>query len=325
MEKIKVAFIYKPSDKFLTRDHFDNTTYYFFMKALGRNDKLDVSYFSEEKEIDVTPLEKHFDVILISGNHSFHTPELKGINNLKIPVVSRTGDFHFAERYNTFDFHEKFKIDYYFNFMDKNYFYKFYPKDFKYKTIVFGIEPDQYDKISPFRSRIKNKIINSGALGNSSLKSRIFNRIINPKRTGWYFYKLRTMCNNLPYVIHAREIAETYKNKSYIQLLSKYQASITATTHYPTLKYLESTAAGCLTFMEITEENNGKYLGFENDKTSIFINEKNYEEKFEEYLNSTSDPKWEEIARRGREFTLTKFSNDTAVKSLVSLLEKAIS
>ena len=325
MEKIKVAFIYKPSDRFLTGDHFDNTTYYFFMKALPRNEKLEITYISEEREIEAKPLEKKFDVILISGNHSFHTPELKGITHLKIPVVSRTGDFHFAKRYNTFEYHEKFKIDYYFNFMDRNYFYKFYPKDFKYKTIVFGIEPEQYKNLKPFKSRIKNKIINSGALGNSSLKSRAFNKIINPKRTGWYFYKLRTICNNLPYVIHSRDISQKYKNLSYIELLSEFQASITATTHYPTLKYLESTASGCLTFMEITNENNGKYLGFEDGKTSIFINEDNYTEKFQEYLNSTDDPKWKKIAERGKEFTMKNFSNDVAADSLASLLEEVIS
>ena len=324
MEKIKVAFIYKPSDKFLTGNHFDNTTYYFFMKALRRNEKLDVSYFPEEKEIDVKPLENKFDIILIPGNHSSSTPELKRIKNLKIPVISRAGDFHFAKKYNTFEFHEKFKIDYYFNFMDKNYFYKFYPKDYKYKTIIFGIEPDQYKNLRPFKDRIKNRIVNSGALGNPSLKSRTFNKFMNPKRTGWYFYKLRTKCNKLPYVTHTRKIAQEYNNYSYIQLLSEFQTSIAATTHYPTIKYLESTAAGCLTFMEITNHNNGKYLGFKDRKTSIFINEKNYSERFEEYLNSINDPKWEEIANNGRKFTLTNFSNDVAVKSLISLIEKII-
>ncbi len=39
----------------------------------------------------------------------------------------------------------------------------------------------------------------------------------------------------------------------------------------------------CLTFMEITEQNSGSYLGFIDGQTFIFINEQNYKKKFEEY------------------------------------------
>ena len=52
IKKIRIAFIYKRSNEFLTGKHFDNTTYYFFMKALPRNNYLDVSYFDAEKSFD---------------------------------------------------------------------------------------------------------------------------------------------------------------------------------------------------------------------------------------------------------------------------------
>ena len=45
----------------------------------------------------------------------------------------------------------------------------------------------------------------------------------------------------------------------------KYCGSITAHSLYPVIKYWESTAAGCLTFMEMTERNDGKYLGFKDN------------------------------------------------------------
>lgn len=323
--KIKVAFIYKTSDKFFSGTHFDNTTYNFFMNTLSKNSDIEIKYFHEEKIMDVSKLKGKFDIILLAANHNFHAPDtLLGIDKLNLPVISRCGDFHHAKKHNTFQFHEKYKIDYYFNFMSTKYFYKFYPKDFKYKEIIFGLEPSLYENIKPFKNRMKNKILNSGAVGKSSLKSRIVNYLINPKNSGWYFYKLRTMCNELEYVEHTGMIGKKYINDDYPSLLSRYRASITATTYYPTIKYMESTAAGCLTFMEITEKNNGEYLGFQNNENAIFINEQNYKQKFEEFLDDPDNEKWEIIAEKGRRHTLENLSNDKAAKDLVDLMKEFI-
>ena len=38
--------------------------------------------------------------------------------------------------------------------------------------------------------------------------------------------------------------------------------------------------------MQITEQNKGQFLGYEDDKHAIFINEENYQEKFQEYLDN---------------------------------------
>ena len=156
------------------------------------------------------------------------------------------------------------------------------------------------------------------------MKSRLANRILNPKRSGWYFYKLRTMCNQLPYVDHSGMIGKKYIKDNFASHLSQYRAAIAATTFYPTIKYWETSASGCLTFMEITELNNGKYLGYEDQKTAIFINEKNYEKKFEEFLNDSNNPKWEKIAANGKKFTMEKLSNDRAVESLVEIMKNLI-
>ena len=42
INKIKVAFIYKADNIFLSGQHFDNTYYHFFMNALRRNKRLDI-------------------------------------------------------------------------------------------------------------------------------------------------------------------------------------------------------------------------------------------------------------------------------------------
>lgn len=324
MNKIKVAFIFKPSYKFLTGDHFDNTTYFFFMHALKRNPELAITYFPEEEKFDIKTLKKDYDIILIPENYFEGTPDLIGIENSDIPVVSRVGDPHDAKRKKKYEFHDKFKIDYYFNFMQENYFYRFYPKTYRYKTIIFGLEPSLYNINKPFKNRIKNRILNSGALGKTSIKSRMANRILNPNRSSWYFYKLRTLSNKLSYVDHAREIEKKYHTNDYQYLLSQYCAAIAATTFYPTIKYWETAASGCLTFMEITKENGGEYLGYKDNETAIFINENNYKEKFEEYLNDVNNDKWEKIAKNGREYTMTHLNNDVAVKNLVSLFKEMI-
>ena len=164
-KKIRVAFIYKASHQFYNKEHFDNTTYYFAMHALKRNENLEVDYFPAEKSFDATKLKGKYDIIML-GNHNQSTPnELIGIKQLNIPVIARCGDFHNAKKYNTIEFHEKYKIDYYYNFMSENYFYKFYPKDFKYKPIILGVEPSFYQNLKPFKDRVKNKILVTGALG----------------------------------------------------------------------------------------------------------------------------------------------------------------
>ncbi len=324
-DQIKVAFIYDPNYSFLNGTHFDKTTYYFFMHALKRNKKINVTYFPASEKFDVTQLNGKYDIILLPNNFHEGSPKiLDGIETTSIPVISRVGDPHDIKWKNKIPYHKKFKINYYFNFMDSTYFYKFYPKDFKYRTIVFGLEPSLYKNLKPYDKRIKNKILNSGAVGKTTLKSRIANRILNPQRSGWYFYKLRTMCNSLSYVDYNGIVDGKYMFENYIDMLSSYCASIAATTYYPTIKYWEIPASGCLTFMEITEQNAGNYLGFIDGKTAIFIDEFNYKTKFQEFLNSSDDPKWKKIAKDGQEFSLQNHSNDNAVNNLVNLMEEIL-
>tara|TARA_Y100000310_G_scaffold296169_1_gene328199 strand:- start:889 stop:1875 length:987 start_codon:yes stop_codon:yes gene_type:complete len=326
-QKIRVGFIYKNDYIFLNQNHFDKTTYYFFMKALKRNSSLDVKFFCSNNKFDCSKLKGEIDVILLPNNNTDGTPdELIGIKKLGIPVICRTGDPFFAKEKNQFQFHEKWKIDYYFNFMHEEYFHEFYPKKFKYRTIIFGIEPELYGKLNyNFKDRINNKILNSGGLGRNNLKSRIANRILNPKKlTGWHLYKLRTLCNNLDCVIHTRQLEKKFPSSSYNELLAKYSAAIAATTFYPTIKYWETSASGCLTFMEITKLNRGEYLGYRDGENSIFINESNYEKKFQEYLSDNNNPKWEKIAKAGSEYTMKKFSNDEAVNHLANLMRELI-
>ena len=321
-EKIRVAFIYKKNNPLLTKQYWYTTHYNFFMLALKRNSRIKVTYFACEENFDISKYQNMFDVILLCINDCMLTPNIRGLDEIKIPVISGIGDPQ--ENLPREEFHKNWKINAYFNWLPKEFFYAYYPKHFQYTQIFLGLEPNLFENIIPFRQRIKNKILNSGAVGNTKTLSRIINSIRNPNHNALKYYKLRTICNKLPYVDYTSTLQHDYVQDKYTLLLQKYRACIAASTRCVVIKYFEMPASGCLTFMEITKENYCDNLGFEDNKSAVFINEENYKEKFDEYLNDLENPKWEIIAKNGRKHALKNFNNDKAVNDLVDLFEKVI-
>ena len=318
-----MAIIYKKDYNFFNNNHFDQTTNDFFMKALSRNDRLEVSYFPCENQFDFKKINGKCDIILLANNRFDATPEiLHGITHSTIPIISKTGDPHHAKKYNQIELHEKFKIDAYWSLQPKEYFYKYYPKNFKFKEILWGIEPTRFLNLKPYNDRISEKILNSGNVGRSSIKSKIGHLFSKDINSATYFYKLRTMCNDLSYVDYAGMKGNAYINEDYSEYLSRYKTAIATGTFYPVIKFFEIPSAGCLTFMEITEKNHGQYLGFKDNENAVFINEKNYKKKFEEYLNDQKNKKWSEIADAGKVHALNVGSNDKGVESLIDLMEE---
>ena len=322
-EKIRVSFIFHKDNFFLLGKHFDNTYYNFFMKALKRNDRIDVKYCSTNSVFDCSKLRSNTDIILLWENSPFGMPEkLMGIKDIEIPVISRVTDPSRAKASRSLD--EKWGIDYYFSFFSESFFHSLYPKDFKYKKIFYGVEKSLFENLKPFKNRIKNKILNSGNIGNDKFISKIINDVRNPKWNNYRCKVLRTKCAKLSYVDYTQTLKHNFVNDDYPLLLEKYQAVIAADTYSPVQKYWEMPAAGCLTFMEMTEKNQGRHTGFKDNETAIFINEKNYKKKFQEYLDDSENKKWEEIANGGKDFALKNFNNDSGVKKLVDLMEELI-
>jgi len=294
------------------------------MNALKRNNKIDVTNFPTDDVFDATILKDKFDIILLWVNFNFGMPKkIVGIDELDIPVISRIGDPNDAKE--GLKNHKKWKIDHYFHWLPKSYFHELYSPNLKYKNIVYGLENSLYQNIIPFENRIKNKILNSGAVGNFKLLSRFRDKLRNPKFTNLYGYYLRTLCNDLPYVEYTPTLQHEFVNDKYPLLLQKYQSAIAASSDSPTIKYWEIAAAGCLTFMEITDFNRGQeFLDFVDNESAIFINENNYSDKFEEYLSDVGNPKWKKIANEGRELAMEKYNNDKGVESLVELMEEFV-
>ena len=139
-----------------------------------------------------------------------------------------------------------------------------------------------------------------------------------------FHLKLNLKCAQIFRADYTTTLAHEYINDKYPLLLQKYASSIAATTFHANIKYWEIPAAGCLTFMEVTEKNNAKRTGFIDNETCVYINESNYVEKFNEFLKTRDNPKWEKIASDGRKFALENFNNDVAVNSLVDLIKELI-
>ena len=324
MRKIRVAFIYHKSNIFLSGKHYDNTYYNFFISALKRNEKIDVTYFPTENIFDASILKDSFDIILLWVNFKFGMPQkILGINELDIPVISRIGDPRDAKEGLKMD--KEWKIDYYFHYYPKALFDELYSTNLKYKNIVYGLELSLYENVKSFDNRINDRILNSGAVGSFKIFSRILDKVRNPKYTNLYGYRLRTLCNKLSYVEYTPTLQHEYVNDRYPLLLQKYQSAIAASSDSPTIKYWEIPAAGCLTFMEMTNFNHGaEFLDFIDGESAIFINEYNYKEKFEEFLSDQNNPKWKKIADAGRELAMKKYNNDKGAESLVELMEEFV-
>ena len=65
-------------------------------------------------------------------------------------------------------------------------------------------------------------------------------------------------------------------------------------------------------------------MGYEDGKHAIFINEDNYKEKFQEYLDDPENSRWETIAESGRAYTIKNFNSDVATSSLVNLIKSLL-
>ena len=323
MKKIKVAFIYHKNNIFLSGNHFDNTYYHFYINALKRNETLDVTYVPTGDIFDASELKDKFDIILLWENSEFGMPnELVGLDELNLPVITKVSDPFRASK--SIKLHKKWKIDHYFWMCHEDFFYELYPRKFKYKTIIFGLEPSLYQNVKPFNERIKNKILNSGAVGNQKPLSKILNDIRRPKWNALRVYYLRTIVNNLPYVDYFPTLQNEFVGDKYPLLLEKYQTSIAACTVTTVAKMWEIPAAGSMTFLEVNGKNNVESFGFKDQENAVFINEKNYKEKFQEYLETYEDPKWKKIAENGRKFVMENLNNDKAVESLVELMQTAL-
>ena len=302
--------------------------YYFFQHALFRNKSLEIDRIDALSRIDVSQLEKDYDVVLLPQVDAASSMALTGIRDCTIPVVAKGHDPHDIFRRPMLNMIHRLKVDWFFDFYDPETFYEYYPRHFKYATVHVGLEPSLCTNNTSWDERIYDKIVLSGTIDTKlDLARKLYRRLYLRRHKATlpgFHYKLRGKCNDLPYVIHTRDLQPNQGTDQLNKILAMFRAAISATTSFPTIKYKETPAAGCLTFMEITERNHGAFLGYKDGKSAIFITESNYKEKFQEYLDAPDDPKWMRIAQAGKTHALENLSNDKGVLMLIEVMRKAL-
>ena len=76
--------------------------------------------------------------------------------------------------------------------------------------------------------------------------------------------------------------------------------------------------------MEITKQNGGESLGFKEEENAIFIDENNYKEKYDYYIKTRNDPKWEALALNARAFVLNNYTTAHGVNRLVEYIKEKV-
>ena len=299
-----------------------------FIESIRRNRSMDVTQVTCDKRMDLSGMGGDYDIILFPFVTLDLASKVCGVKDSGIPVVAHSGDPHDPKKLDMSAAYKRLNIALFYARYAPSSFYKYHPRSSKYETVIWGLEPSLYADLKPYGKRIPDTIVISGVIPDTpSFARRAFWRYVRrypPDLITWNHYRLRTMCARLPYVVHTQTILPGQTGLELPAILSRYRAAIAATTTIPTFKYLEMPAAGCLTFMEITEENDGRYLGYEDGKSAVFIDETNYKSRLREYLDTHSDPKWQEIAQAGQRHTLENLTNDNAAGRLAILMRRLL-
>lgn len=324
---VRIAFVYRPSWKYYRPGHTVGTRYGFFFGALARSGSAEIGYFASEGSVDAAELAGRYDVILCT-NSSRGTPRLLNVEKSGMPVIAQTHDPHLVKEMGMMRDVREHRISCCFGFMPKSYFYRYFPRDVRYEVVRWGLEPSLFGRGPPFESRIRDRVLLTGKLERRGLAKRVVHAV---QRRGQSEvaanYRLRRACAALPGVEYSGRDPATgrYLNGgrgSYAGHLSGYRAAIAASSLYPTAKYWETPAAGCLTFMEVNGGNGAGELGYRDMESAVFIDSKNYKERIGRYLESPDDPSWARIAEAGRRHAVENLNNDRAVEAVVRIAEE---
>ena len=92
MHQIKVAMVYSSGAEVLNGKNPFKGEYYFFQHAIFRNRNLEVERLDALHKIDVSILEKDYDIVLLPQVDIASSMALTGIRACNIPVVAKGHD-----------------------------------------------------------------------------------------------------------------------------------------------------------------------------------------------------------------------------------------
>lgn len=310
MTKLRIAFIHRPSNPYLSGKRPNVNFRKFYFDALPKVPGIEVDFLGGEGRLDLAPIARKYDVYLFFSPSESGCPRIEGADTVRGLKVCMAGDSH-----NWPDVAEDCKrnqYDVYFYQHATEFFHSHFPPHYPYWWIPQGVDAKLYASVKPWRSRGRSTVLLTGVLGEK-------------------YYPLRTHLSQqklIRYVEPGSYHRDTYTPRDhdgdgYAALLGRWTASI-ASGYTICNKYFEIAAAGCLTFAEVTPENGCRCIGFVDGHNAATITPDNAMEKIREFLATPYARKWEDIAARGRDLVLDHYTHGHTVRMLVDKIKKAL-
>ncbi len=302
MARPKVAVLFDCTDRGLIRGaSYVGNSYRFFIKGLKASERLNI-VLHPLWVVPKPPEYNRYDALILLDLWNTQR-DYNYLADCHAAKIARGPDAHkitpgFIDKCRTLP------VEYVFNMCSHKYVRNYLPADIFYRQFFFGITVADHPS-PPWRSRIADKLLVTGTIKSER------------------HYKLRTACCDLPYTEYVGRDAG-YTADRFGALLSQYRATVAACTTDIVYKYAESPMCGCLTFMEVNEQNGCDELLYRDGESAIFINEQNYRERFAEYISDHQNPKWQAIAAAGYQCTLDNYEQGKEINRLADLIESII-
>ena len=309
--------------------HLIKTEYYFFGHVILSGEILEIEQLDTLNRISILKLEEYYDSILILSMDTVASFALKNVKDYNIMTITESCNLHCIIVQKITELANNFEIEWFFYFYPSATFHEFYLKHFQYDATHVGLEPPLYtDKIlCKERTADKMTIYDITDEKLNIVRMLCHNIYVRKLKTllPSFQYKLRMKYNNLLYVVRTYDVCPSHSSGQLDNVLYVFMTTVVAMTVYLTVRYKETSATECLTFMKSIKRNHtALHLGFKDDKNDVFVDESNYLKKFQECLYSKDGPKWKKIAHKGRKHVLENLYNGKSIEKIVNIMGKAL-
>jgi hypothetical protein len=300
---LKIALLHKPDIKFFQPDFFSPYFYNFFYRALPRSTRIDYTILQRETA-DVDELNQYDVVILFALSDKLgYIPIPDGC---KAVVIANAYDSQYIDSQYIARARECGVWGFFYHHCPQ-WFYRFAPKEWKYCQVQMVLEPDDYRKCVPWDKRNKNRVLVTGTIGHKE-----------------YYPLRRTLAGHSDGIIKYLPISDAFTRERYPLLLNQFRAHVAACSVTTVNKYLQSMAAGCLTFACCNGVNGWENLGLSDGANCIAVNQDNAVERIRAYLADVDNPEYAEIAAEGRRHVMENLNNDVMVDRLINWIEREL-
>ncbi len=293
----KVAFVYRPSCRFLTGKHHDNNYYRFFIEHLPTVERVDYQLVPVEGVLVASDV-AGADVVIVPWLADWAIPDVSVLYDMPCVRAIMAPDLHdMTSKWQASV--ERLGASLVFERGAPRLATPNIPDGVAYRQVWLGLH--DVPEVPDWADRYFLPIVLSGAMGHPA-------------------YAMRRACDTH---VATQHISGFYGNEFPI-LLKQYRAGIAACSSVAVQKYIELPNCGMLTFMEVTPENGFESLGFEDGETCVAMTDQNWHSRFDEYVATPNDPRWQKIADAGRKYTQGRYAMPVQADILFDAIEELL-